>query len=97
MTRKEKYKEFREQNSNIPIFSQPWWLDAVCEDGKWDVAIVEKGGQKWATMPYCLRKRYGFTFITMPKLTQTLGPYIKYPKGQKYYKKLSLEKELIMS
>jgi lipid II:glycine glycyltransferase (peptidoglycan interpeptide bridge formation enzyme) len=31
----------------------------------------------------------------MPKLTQVLGPYIKYPKNQKYYKKLSWEKEVM--
>ncbi len=95
MARKEKYKEFCEENLNIPIFSQPWWLDAVSEGGIWDVAVVERGGQIWATMPYYIRKRYGFTFITMPILTQTLGPYIKYPKDQKYYKKLSWEKDLM--
>jgi len=92
--RKYKYKLFCEEEISVPIFSQPWWLDAVAEDGMWDVAVVEKGGKIWATMPYYIRKRYGFTFITMPKLTQTLGPYIKYPQGQKYYKKLSWEKEL---
>jgi len=31
----------------------------------------------------------------MPPLTQKLGPYIKYPQGQKYYKKLSWEKEIM--
>lgn len=92
---KEKYILFCQEENAIPIFSQPWWLDAVSEGGIWDVAIVERGGQIWATMPYYIRKRYGFTFITMPILTQTLGPYIKYPKGQKYYKKLSWEKELM--
>ena len=95
MTNKEKYINFCKIEKMIPIFSQPWWLDAVCDNGEWDAAIVEKGGQIWATMPYYIRKHYGFTQITMPKLTQTLGPYIKYPENQKYYKKLSWEKELM--
>jgi len=62
---KEKYILFCQEENAIPIFSQPWWLDAVCDYGYWDVAIVERGGQIWATMPYYIRKRYGFTFITM--------------------------------
>ncbi len=95
MNNKDKYLEFCKDELNIPIFSQPWWLDAVCDEGEWDVAIVEKGGQIWATMPYYIRKRHGFTLITMPKLTQTLGPYIEYPENQKYYKRLSWEKELM--
>ena len=89
------YSQFCNEEKNIPIFSMPWWLDTVCDEGEWDVAIVEKGGQICATMPYYIKKKYGFTLITMPKLTQTLGPYIKYPENQKYYKKLSWEKELM--
>ena len=33
----------------------------------------------------------------MPPLTQTMGPYIKYPPKQKYYKKLSWEKEIMQT
>jgi lipid II:glycine glycyltransferase (peptidoglycan interpeptide bridge formation enzyme) len=94
MTNKQKYREFCKKEKNIPIFSRDWWFDSVCGDN-WNVAIVEKGGEIWATMPYCVKKKFGFTLITMPLLTQTLGPYIKYPKNQKYYKKLSWEKEIM--
>tara|TARA_A100001015_G_C14863826_1_gene661450 strand:- start:285 stop:1043 length:759 start_codon:yes stop_codon:yes gene_type:complete len=31
----------------------------------------------------------------MPQLTQTLGPFIKYPENQKYSKKLSYQKEIM--
>ena len=95
MTNKQKYREFCKIEKDIPIFSQDWWLDAVCGEDNWDVAIVERGGEIWATMPYYIKKKWGFTLITMPPLTQTLGPYIKYPQGQKYYKKLSWEKEIM--
>jgi hypothetical protein len=97
LTNKQKYIEFCKKEKDIPIFSQYWWLDSVCGKDNWDVAIVEKGGEIWATMPYYIKKKFGFTLITMPPLTQTLGPYIKYPKNQKYYKKLSWEKELMNS
>jgi lipid II:glycine glycyltransferase (peptidoglycan interpeptide bridge formation enzyme) len=97
MTNKQQYSEFCKKEKDIPVFSQPWWLDAVCGEKNWDVALVEKGGQIWGSMPYLKIKKYIFNMSGPPKLTQTLGPYIKYPPKQKYYKKLSWEKELMLS
>jgi hypothetical protein len=94
MTNKEKYKEFCKVERNMPIFSNSWWLDSVCGKKNWDIVLVEKGGDIVATMPYFIKKRLIFKIITMPRLTQTMGTYLKYPKGQKYYKKLSFEKEM---
>jgi len=95
MTNKDKYIEFCKNKDDIPVFSQPWWLDVVSEANEWNVAVVEKGGNIFATMPYYLEKKYGKIVIKNPKLTQTLGIYFNYPKNQKYYKKLSFEKEMI--
>ncbi len=89
---KEVYKEFCQEN-NVPIFSQWWWLDTVCE--KWDVILYEKGGKIWGSFPFCYETKMGFKIIKMPKLTQTLGPFILYPKNQKYYKKISWEIEIM--
>jgi len=80
---------------DMSIFSQPWWLDAVCGKDNWNVSIVEKGGNIFATMPYYIENKLGFSIIKNPKLTQTMGIYFNYPKNQKYYKKLSFEKEMI--
>jgi len=91
----EQYREFCQLEKNIPVFSQPWWLDAVCGKDNWDVALVEKGGQIFATLPYFIKRRAIFSIITMPNLTQTMGPYIKYPKNQKYYKKISWEHKML--
>jgi len=95
MSCKQKYRAFCQIEKNIPIFSKDWWLDAVCTEDNWDVIVIEKGGQLVASMPYHYKKEGLFKLISMPHLTQTLGPYIKYPKGQKYYKKLSWEKEIM--
>lgn len=95
MTNKEKYRKFCEVEKNIPIFSKDWWLDSVCGENSWDVAIVEKGGQIFATLPYMKSKKAIFDVITMPKLTQNMGVFLKYPPKQKYYKKLSFEKEMM--
>ncbi len=94
MTSKQKYREFCKKEKNISIFSKDWWLDSVCGYDNWDVVLIEKGGNIFATMPYVLTKRLGIVNIHQPKLTQTIGIYFNYPINQKYYKKLSFEKEM---
>lgn len=66
----------------MPIFSSDWWLDSVCGKDNWDVALYEKGGRIFASMPYYNIKKAWFNFSIMPKLTQTLGIYIKYPEDR---------------
>ncbi|WP_346355414.1 GNAT family N-acetyltransferase [Azotosporobacter soli] len=92
---KDKYRMLCEKNPSIPIFSQSWWLDAVCGMEGWEVLLVEKGGEVVASWPYNVRKKYGMQWVYMPTLTQTLGIWLKYPDGQKYAKRLPYEKELI--
>ena len=72
MTNKQKYYIFCENENDIPIFSQAWWLDAVCGSA-WDVVLVENHGDIIASMPYHMKKKIGFNIITMPKLTQNMG------------------------
>jgi len=95
VSNKKKYRQFCEQESTIPIFSQAWWLDAVAGDD-WGVCLVEKGGEILASMPYVFRKRFGLTVLTQPKLTQTLGPWLK-PSSAKYSKRLSQQKDFMES
>lgn len=77
----EKYRALCAKEPTIPLFSQAWWLDATAK-GKWDVTLVEKGGVVVAAMPYVLHKRYGFTFLGQPALTQTLGPWLRETGGK---------------
>jgi hypothetical protein len=90
---KEKYREFCKKEAGIPIFSKDWWLDSVCGKDNWDVVLVEKGGEIFASFPYFKTKKVIFDIVTMPKLTQTMGVYMKYTDNLKYEKRLSLEKK----
>lgn len=92
MTSKEKYCKLCEEEPSIPIYSRAWWLDAVAPEA-WDVVTVEKNEEIVAALPYAIKKHYGFIHICMPPLTQKLGPWLKYPAGQKYSKKLDYEKK----
>ena len=92
---KERYKLFCEKEKNIPIFSQPWWLDVVCGEKNWEVCIIGEGKNILATMPYYLLKdEYGIK-ITKAKLTQNNGIYIKYPSNQKISSKLDFQEKII--
>ncbi len=91
-TNKSKYKEFCD-NNDIPIFSQYWWLDAVCGSNNWDVILVEKNGEILASMPYHFKKKYFFKVILMPMLSQNMGIFFKYGKNFSYKKKLIFEEE----
>ena len=77
MNNKKKYRALCTREITIPIFSRPWWLDAVCSGGEWDVCLVEKGEQILASMPYYSEKRFGLTYLVEPALTQSLGPWIR--------------------
>ena len=46
MTNKEIYSEWIKTQERIPVFMQPWWLDAVCAGKEWDVIIVESQKSK---------------------------------------------------
>jgi lipid II:glycine glycyltransferase (peptidoglycan interpeptide bridge formation enzyme) len=94
---KVKYRKFCKEERNLPFFLHDWWLDAVCGPLNWNVCLIEKGNEIYGVLPFYIRKKSGFTLLEMPQLTQHLGPYIKYPEGQKYYKKISWEKQVLSS
>jgi hypothetical protein len=93
---KQKYRDFCKNESSIPIFSRDWWLDAVCSEPgvDWNVILLHKGDNIIASMPYCIKRRHGLTYITMPKLTQALGPWLRDSQA-KYAKALAHQKALM--
>ena len=75
MTNKEAYYLFCKKEKEIPLFSQSWYLDAVCGESGWDILMVTKGNEVAATMPILKKKQYGFSLSRMPVITPYLGPY----------------------
>jgi hypothetical protein len=57
------------------IFQEHWWLDAVAP-GRWGEVIVQRDGRIAARMPYVVRGRRRMRVLTMPPVTQTLGPWV---------------------
>lgn len=95
MNNKQKYQIFINKE-RVPVFSHPWWLDAVCGIENWEVILVEQGDEIIASFPYFMKKKYRFiSGITMPFMTQKMGIYIKYPKEQTEDERLSYEKKIM--
>ncbi|WP_341875760.1 GNAT family N-acetyltransferase [Defluviitalea saccharophila] len=95
MISKQRYRDLCNKESSIPLFSQAWWMDAVCGKENWDVLLVEKGDEIFASLPYFFYKSNNLMNIMQPKITQTNGIWIKYPPNQKYTRKLAFEKDII--
>lgn len=77
---KDRYAAFCEV-AYVPIYSKPWWLDAVCGTENWDVWLFEQGGEVTAAMPYYLEERELGRYITKAPLTQNNGIVFKHPEG----------------
>jgi hypothetical protein len=75
------------------VFEQPWWLESVAP-GAWSAAVVRRGDEVVARLPYTRRRRLGLTTIVQPPFTQTLGPWVAPTEG-KYPRRLETEKKLL--
>lgn len=77
---------------SLEFFASPWWLDLVAR-GRWGVVRSERGGRS-GVWPYVVRRRGPFRYMTMPPMTQYLGPAITDSRA-KYPKAIGQEHELI--
>lgn len=75
------------------LFQESWWLDVVAPD-EWDQALVKRGGQVAARLPFVRKTRLGRTWLLQPKLTPCLGPWLR-PSTAKLANRLAEEKELM--
>lgn len=80
----------------VPIYSKPWWLDAVVGSENWDVWIHSgSDGVPDAAMPYYLeRRKYGL-YITKAPLTQCNGIIFSHPKGASNITRAKFEERVI--
>jgi len=77
---------------------QPWWLDAVCRGGAWDVCLAtDKGNGMSGALPYFIRRRWGLRIIGQPPLTSYGGPWLCPPEDTypPSHKRANAEKKLL--
>ena len=95
MSKKQDYINFCNTRKDLPLFVQPKWLDAVCDN--WDVAIYKQDNKIVAFLPYTYYKKTSLTVSHNPPLTPYLGIWIDHPKGIKEATKLGNEKEIFQN
>lgn len=94
MHQRDAYTHFCDLAPDLPLFMQPWYLDAVCEDGSWEAALVEKAGRVAAVWPYFLKKKWGWQYVAMPPLARMMGPYLL-PEWRTTRKEFSILEDLL--
>ncbi len=72
---KEEYNDYVIEQG-LPLFYQPWYLDAVCGPNNWDVVIAIRDKKVVGVWPYYKKKKNLLSTITQPILTSYLGPHI---------------------
>ena len=77
MSQKAAYIRFCSTAPDLPVFLEPWYLDAAgAAYGSWEVALVERNGQPVAVWPYFVSKKLGLTRSISPPLCKYVGPYL---------------------
>ena len=70
------YRTFCATAPDVPLFAQPWYLDACAEGGGWDAVLALDKGRPVAALPYFVKQKGPFRYATMPPFVKWLGPYL---------------------
>lgn len=97
MTEKAVYTAIcRENPAVLPVFSQCWWLDAVCDEpDDWGVSITTKGEQVTGVWPYVQSEKWSISMMRNPRLTPYLGPTVFFPADIKAGNRDSYEHDVV--
>lgn len=96
---KHKYIEFCRERA-LPLHMQPWWLDAVCLSGQWDVALSFDGaGNPDGALPYFLPHSTWLRRIRMPPFSDYAGIWMQMPEtpGMKPERRYDIETRIVSS
>lgn len=85
LTKKAQFIAFAQSEPTLPLYMQPWWLDAVCQKGIWDVCLsVDSRGQIEGALIYYQVKLKGLvSAILMPELTPHAGTWLRIRDAEK--------------
>jgi hypothetical protein len=93
---KEIYRDLCRKKRDIPLFMQADWLDVVCGDNNWQVALAQDDQNSViAAWPYYMQSWHGLEAITMPMLTPFTGIWMSIDQSLPTRKKYQLEEEVL--
>ena len=94
MDNKAIYRNFCNDIPDLPIYMYDWYLDAVCVDCSWDVAIAKNGDKLVGAFPYVLKRKAFFTYLTMPTFVKFMGP-ILHPEYREHKHEVAIYNQLL--
>jgi len=92
---KDRYRILCNERTDIPLFMQSWWMDAVCNFRNWDVFIYDRDNKILGVLVYHFVKKLGFKIIVQPQLTQFNGIWVNNSNNLSKNEKLRFEKEVM--
>ncbi|MCF8239551.1 MAG: GNAT family N-acetyltransferase [Saprospiraceae bacterium] len=75
MDPRDRYAKFCQEVPDLPVFMEPWYLDALAPD--WQVVLAERGGEVVAAWPYYPKRKGPIQYVTMPLLVRMMGPVFR--------------------
>ena len=89
------YREFCEDNKDIPLFMRPYWLDAIVP-GRWEALVSRnEDGEIVGAWAIHQLKRKGRQALVLPDMTPYTGIYLKLDESLTLHKR-SLQRQEIL-
>ncbi|MEZ4993465.1 MAG: GNAT family N-acetyltransferase [Saprospiraceae bacterium] len=76
MSNQASYRQFCKTLPDLPVFLQPWYLDAAQQTEIWDAALLWHEDEVVAALPYFFKKKWIFRSIVLPPFVKYLGPVL---------------------
>lgn len=89
------YRSWAAQEDSLPVWHQPWWLDATSGTDSWSASIATDRSGLVAVLPYVHRRKMVFSILSQPVLTQSLGPWFGGRRDPKLSQQHSLLQDLL--
>lgn len=95
MSNKKAYFDFCAETKEIPLFMQPYWLDAIVGDA-WDALVsYDKDGQIVGAWAIHERKQRGMKALVLPPMTPFTGMYLKVDETRPVQKQALQRQEIL--
>jgi hypothetical protein len=72
---REIYRSWSSDRPTLPIWHQPWWLDATAGEQGWSAVSAGPVASFVVSHPYVVTRRFGYKILDRPPLTHALGPW----------------------
>lgn len=91
------YRDWAQSREDLPLFYRPAWLDCVCGEANWQVAIAQdEDGNVCGVLPFYESKTWFGRSVSNPPFSPFMGPLLFLSEeNQSNFSKYSFEKKIL--